>query len=609
MKNDASPPLQELAQYYGWDETLRKLLFSLPRWTIDRYIVEARNHDRDGWRYILPALSPSASILCLDTRFGNTAAAFAEAGASVTVIHPCPAMVRVIEYQLAAMNVSNVKVIQVAPEIGQLPFADESFDAFILHDIDGTLGTDHATNFDLLAAPTAAFFVEIHRIVKPDGFAYFGLKNRFGYDTIKKKLFPKQEQSIEPIPCEVSIRRIARLIEQVGFQDLQTYPYLVERGRVSEIVPNTGYRSLKNSFAMSEKLKQIVLGKIGIKYLAPAYGLVCAKGNPYPSQVLGFARDLVDQKILDTLPKIQPYFQRYLSLPGKVFITLDKINNDNQNIIIIIPTMAPVLNWRRKEIVVVNEVRTLSPYLASKLPPLYCELSWRGEPYFAISEMPGITVDRRVPHLDRLTCHAVDFLIKFNQITARETVIDEDIYVNLVGGIIDQVMSNYPSLRDIMIRIERLLRAALIDRPLLVVWFHGDYKLENLLIDKGTLEISGIIDWEQSRRHGLPWLDILYLLTYNRIMTEYRDFFDVYREVIEAENFTSSERRLIDAYNAALPVAPGLKPILVSLFFIHHIGCRAKYNMSIEGWRLNIFDGLERIEKHLVQLTAIINSK
>lgn len=605
MKSDTSSSWQELVQYYGWDETLSKLLFSLPRWAIDRYITEARNYDRDGWRYILPEFSPSASILCLDTRFGNTAAAFAEAGASVTVIHYCPVMVRLIEHQLATMNIMNVnKIIQVAPEVRRLPFADESFDAFILHDIGGTLSIDHTMGFGLLIATSAALFAEIYRIIKLNGFAYFGLKNRFGYDNIKKKLFPKRERNVEPIPCEVSMRRIAHLIEQAGFQNLQTYPYLVERGRVSEVVPDTGYRSLRNSFAMSEKLKQIVLGKIGTKYLAPAYGLVCAKNNPHPSQILGFARNLVAQKILDTLPKIQPYFQRYLSLPGKVFITLNKINSDNQNIIIIIPTMTPVLNWRRKEIAIVNEVRTLSPYLASKLPPLYCELSWRGKPYFAISEMPGITVDRRVPHLDRLTCQAVDFLIKFNQITARKTVIDEDIYVNLVRDIIDQVMSNYPSIRDIMIRIEHLLRATLIDKCLLVVWFHGDYKLENLLIDKGTLEISSIIDWEQSRRHGLPWLDLLYLLTYNRIMTEYRDFFNVYREVIEAENFTSSERRLIDAYNMALPVAPGLKPILVSLFFIHHIGCRAKYNMSIEGCRLNIFDGLERIEKRLMQLTV-----
>lgn len=604
IKDNASHPPEDLARYYGWDEALSQLLLSLPRQVIEYYIAEARNYDRDGWRYILPELSPSASVLCLDTRFGNTAAAFVEAGALVTVIHYCPVIVRIIEHQLTTMNVPNVKVIQVAPETGILPFANESFDAFILHDIGGTLGINHAANSGFLVLQSSVFFAEIYRIIKPNGFAYFGLKNCFGYDRIKKKLFPKQEGSVEPIPCEVSIRWIAHLIKQLGFQDLQTYPYLVERGRVSEIVPDTGYRSLKNSFAISEKLKQIVLGKIGIKYLAPAYGLVCAKGNPYPSQILGFAKNLVAQKILDTLPKIQPCFQRYLSLPGKVFITLDKINNDNKNVIIIIPTMMPVLNWRRKEITIVNEVRALSPYLASKLPPIYCELSWRGEPYFALSEMPGITVDRRVPHLDRLTRHAVDFLIKFNQITAREAVIDENIYVDLVGGIIDQVVSNYPSIQDIMGRIEHLLRTALIGKHLLVVWFHGDYKLENLLIDKNTLEISGIIDWELSRRHGLPWLDMFYLLTYNRIMTEYRDFFDVYREVIEAENFTNSERRLIDAYNTALPVALGLKPIFVSLFLIHHIGCRAKYNMSIEGFRLNIFDSLERIEKRLIPLAV-----
>lgn len=602
MEKDPSQTLEALARYYGWDEMLCKLLFSLPRWLIDQYIFEANTYDKDGWRYILPALPSSASILCLDTRFGNATATFVETGASVTVIHYCPVTLRIIQYRLATMHFPNVKIIQVTPKSGQLPFPDEGFDAFIYHDIRGDLSTDFVANFGF--AMTAAFLAEIHRIVKLGGFAYFGVKNRFGFDMMKKKLFSNKVRSNKPAPHGVSIRSIARLIERTGFGKPQIYPYIVERGRVSEIIPNIGYRSVKNSFTISEKFKQVILGKIGVKFFASAYGLVCAKSYLHRNQIQGFVQNLVAQKIMAKPPEIWPYFQRYLSQRGKVFITLSNSYDNDKNIIIVIPLRPNVLIWRRKEITIVNELRMLSPYLASKLPSLYCESSWNGETYFALSKMSGITVDCRVPHLERLTCHAVEFLIQFNQITAREAVIDENIYSDLVGSMIKQVTDTYPMVEEIMGHIERLLHAVCLGKSLSIVWFHGDYKLENLLINKDTLEINGIIDWEQSRRQGLPWLDFLYLLAYNRIITEDRDFLDVYHKVILSQNFTNSERRLVEVYALAMPVAPDLKQVLICLFFIHHIGYRYKYNMGIEKYRHKILHRLEEIKKCLACLTV-----
>lgn len=593
--------LEELAKFYGWDGELTRLLGILPRAIADQYVEQAWSYDQDGWRHMLPPLPASASVLCLDARFGNTAAAFAEAGLSVTVIHPCRYTVQIIRHQLASMNFPDVEVIHVSPESAKLPFPDGRFDAFLYHDVVATLLANSTTASSPFARLSASLFGEIFRVLKSGGFAHFGAKNPHGYTRLLKRLRCPLG-TLSGASRLAPLRRLKSRTKRAGFQDFRLYPFMVENDRVSEVIPPSGYRSNKNSLAASERLKQIILGKTGARYLAPAYGLVCAKDCRLALPLQDFIDGLVAQKILHRGANSEPGFQRYLSLPGKAIITFGEAADSPGNVIVVIPKVARVLAWRRKEIGIVNELRALSPYLAARLPRLYTECSAGGTPCFAISEIPGMTVDRGGHHLERLTQNAVDFLIRFNQITAREIVIDNDIFEKLFGAITSQVAATYPDARPAMERIEAHLHRVVHGRNMATVWLHGDYKLENLIFDKKTLEINGIIDWEHSRRNNLPWLDLMYLLLYNRIVSEGGDFFDVYRDVILPENHSDHEKSLIAAYAGALPVTPDMKTVLTCLFFLHHIGFRYIYIMRREGDRRNIFTALDDIEKRLARL-------
>jgi len=601
MTHYSSQTMEDLARYYGWDDELIRLLGTLPRAVADQYIEQACSYDKDGWRHILPPLPASASVLCLDARFGNTAAAFAEAGLLVTVIHPCPVTVRIIKHRLASTDLANVEVIHAPSGSDRLPFPDGRFDAFIHHDVAATLLANRTAASSPFASLTSTLFDEAFRVLKSGGFAHFGAKNPYGYTRLLERLrHPLNSRSGTSQPT--SIRRLKRLARRAGFQDLRAYPYIVENDRVAEIIAPSGYRSTRNSLEASEQFKQIILGKTGAGYLAPAYGLVCAKNCALAPPLQNFIEDLTSRKILSRISGEDSGFRRYLSLPGKVIVTLGKAADSNENIIIIIPKVPRVLAWRRKEIGIVNKARALSPFFAARLPQLYTECSVSGEAYFTISEIPGMTIDRRVRHLDKLTSNAVDFLIRFNRVTSRDTIIDDAIFAELFGALIGQVIATYPITRPNMERIEAHLRRAVHGRSLVTVWLHGDYKLENLIFDKKTLEINGIIDWEHSCRNNLPWLDLMYLLVYNRIMTEGRDFFEVYRDVILNEHCTDRENAAIAAYAGALPVTPDMKTVLSCAFFMHHIGFRYIYVMRREGDRRNIFTALEDIENRLARL-------
>jgi hypothetical protein len=595
--------LEELAKFYGWDGELARLLGTLPRAIADQYVEQAWSYDQDGWRHMLPPLPASASVLCLDARFGNTAAAFAEAGLSVTVIHPCRYTAQIIRHQLASMNFPDVEVIHVSPESVKLPFPAGRFDAFICHDVVATLLANPTTASSPFARLSASLFGEVFRILKSGGFAHFGAKNPHGYARLLKRLRCPLG-TLSGASRLASLHRLKRQARRAGFRDFRAYPFMVENDRVFEVIPPSGYSSNKNSLAVSERLKQIILGKTGARYLAPAYGLVCAKDCALAPPLQDFMQGLAAQKILSRVSDNGPGFKRYLSLPGKAIVTLEETANSTENIIVVIPKVTRVLTWRRKEIGIVNELRALSPFLAARLPRLYTECSVGGVPCFAISEIPGMTVDRGGRYLERLTQNAVDFLIRFNQITAREIVIDDGAFEKLFRAVAGQVTATYPDTRPVMERIETHLRRVVHGRNMVTVWLHGDYKLENLIFDKNTLEINGIIDWEHSRQNNLPWLDLMYLLLYNRIVSEGRDFFDVYRDVILPENHTDHEKSLIAAYAGAIPVTPDMKTVLTCLFFLHHIGFRYIYIMRREGDRRNIFTALDDIEKRLARLGA-----
>ena len=161
MSRHPGQTLESLARHYGWDNELIRQLETLSGAVTDRYIEQAWSYDQDGWRHILPPLPPAASILCLDARFGNTAAAFAEAGYSVTVVHPCPVTVRIIRYRLASVNLPNVEVIHIPPESAQLPFPDGRFDAFVHHDVVATLLANPVTASSPCALLSPTLFDEV----------------------------------------------------------------------------------------------------------------------------------------------------------------------------------------------------------------------------------------------------------------------------------------------------------------------------------------------------------------------------------------------------------------------------------------------------------------
>lgn len=570
-------------------DSLRQLLSGQPLGIAEQFLKEdTYYYDQDGWQYLLPALDPSARVLCLETRFGATVSSLPPRTGATVVVHPDESILQLIRHRLRGSPLTDVVCKRIDPVTCALPFEDHSFDAFIAHDVNGTvLGSSNGSR--LVFGPS--LLAEVWRVLKPDGFAYFGLKNRFGYPRLLRR---EHVQDAEH-PAAVASPRSRELVRAAGFADTRFHPYIVEQGVVCEVLPPHGYRSRKNSFTRNERLKQLLLGRLGAPRFAPAFGLLCSKGKTAAARYERLAAGLVDRQLLPGPIQIQGF----LPLPGKVIFSFGPANQPAERYIVVVPLLPRYVEWRQREIAILSELREQFPAIGRYLPAVCREFDLDGVRGFVLSEIPGTTIDRNVPRLEHATSHALDFLIELHRVTARRVSVQPATYQLMCGYIFESMEALYPGLRPNVARLDRLLRQKLQGRSFTLVWLHGDFKLENLILHPRSLVVQGVIDWELSRRDGLPLLDVLYLLCYNRMEVTGRDFLAVYHDIVAPERFDSFECRALDRYLAAIPLSANERRLLTAVFALHHVGCRYFYDLDDPATRQRLSDLLADVERLL----------
>lgn len=586
------------------DADIPPALAACPQSVIDRYRHETIGcYDWDGWRFILPDLPTNARLLCIDTRYGTTALALAQLGAQVSLAHHDGVTLDLIRERAAQHGCAIVESTCLDPGAPHLPYADASLDGVVIHDINiHNRYRDNPrvpANFSFTAP---AFLRELWRIVKNNGFVYLGVRNALGYDQLQDWLTCILTGKFgAATPQGVVPARLQRRLRRAGFEGVRLKPYTMLNGVVHEIIPATGYRSTHNSFLRTERIKETLLGAYGRRLLAPAYGAVAFKGLPRASLL-----DRLGGQLADTGYRVRPVqepsgFLRYLALPGKAIITFGIRRGAPDNVVTVIPFTQDIIDSRRREMVEINELRKSVPAISGLLPKIYAETSFRQRSCFVISEIAGTTVDRNVAQLGSITVRAAELLSRMTEQTLHWPNPTDHVHDIELRHISEAFAYRYPSLATTAAAFADPLRAQLAMHACPTVRLHGDYKLENLILDPKTLEIRGVIDWEHSRPDSFPLIDILYLIVYNRIMVEKRDFLSIYLDTILPRRFTVSEHHLYDTFCQQARLSEPLQDTLIRLFFLHHAACRYRFNLG------NI-DSRSRIDRCLAETQSFLAS-
>lgn len=560
---------------FDWNTALSDLRAEVPEYLWHRFWRELRHPDRDGWRYLLPALPRPVHVVCLEARFGCTAIALSEMYDRITVLHHAPGALALIRRRAEVTGVRDLATRMLERGRFRLPFDDASVDGFVYHDLSAAYPAQARLPSRDLAMLSPAVLGEIRRVLKPHGFVYLGLPNPLG---ASRRLL-RSARGARPSSAR-------KALNAAGFKSAGIHPYLEKQGSVSEVLPTQGYRSVKDSHAWRERLKELLFASLGARFLAPAYGYI---GGVGPA-----ADSALDRIAAEALGRVQPAaecLQKYLILAGKVIVTLD-------DRVVVMPRLRKMLESRRRDLANVSDLVHEGGPMRRYLPAGYREFTLNGETGFVMKVIPGVTFDSYSRALSGVTREAARLLADFHGVTAHTAVLTPERYALLCGWIVEQLANRYPVFASEADMLDRLLRARLLGRPFLATWMHGDYKLENLVLDRQTLAIEGVIDWEHARRQGLPLLDLYYLFAYNRWQSDMFAFFRSFPEWLPTGNFNIDESRMLDDYLTSVRVPVEARTSLVALFFLHHVAVRMELNMERRDFR----EGMDACLRALIGL-------
>lgn len=160
------------AKRIGWQcSTKRHLEKDYP--SLIDYVL---NETRADWRYLIP-IEKEFDILDLGAGWGLISSVLAQHCNSVIALEKIEPRVEFLNTRFQQDGVKNISIIQ--GDVMNLPFPENSFDCIVCNGVLEWVGL-----FDHSRSPREAqifFLKKLVKILKPEGYLYVGIENRFSY--------------------------------------------------------------------------------------------------------------------------------------------------------------------------------------------------------------------------------------------------------------------------------------------------------------------------------------------------------------------------------------------------------------------------------------------
>lgn len=533
---------------------------ALPSRQTDTFVFWSHN-EGPGWTYLLP-VSQSSRLLCLDARDGAVAWALSrqcedvvqlKSGRDWPAAEPRPGS---ITASLTTVDLD--ELVRQCEGAGFRPF-----DGIVIHD---PLG--ERIHHDSLAL-MEKLLGSADNLLCPDGWIYLGVANPSSLQRWRNRLRRASEAGHRALP----LGTLKRLLRTAGAREIRHHPYLLAHGRVSEVIPAIGYRATRNHQAWGERLKECLFGAWGARHFAPAAGLLGLR-NPGTLSTLDQLLQRIGTLRSGPLPSGErAVLKQYLVFSGhKAIISAGPALQTDQDVVAVLTADTVSTRGRTAE---ARQLEALSriPAIAPLVPRSLARFELGQARCFAIERVPGVTIDHDLPDLEKVTDAALEFLVLLHHQTAEPFVLDHEGLARLVQPILDAAAVRNPDYTAHLAAWQPALGRMLSGMVMPAVYQHGDFKIENVIYEPDTCRLMSIIDWEHARRPGLPVLDLLYLLVYNRIIRG-AEWPDAIERLIVNEEWTPREKQRLDRYLSACSLSPVLLRPMRALFLAHHLGCR-----------------------------------
>jgi ubiquinone/menaquinone biosynthesis C-methylase UbiE len=504
---------------------------------------------RAGWKYLL-GVSKDKRVLDYGG-LGSISVSLARSFREVVCLDLTGERLMFGQKRAEQLGLTNVAFVK-GGDTPFLPFPEKYFDVVILNGVLEWIPESHQR------APKRAqldALREVHRVLNADGQIYIGIENRFSY----KYFLGHKEDHTGLLFGSLLPRRIANVYSLAARgKPYRTYTYSVwgykrllrSAGFTScrFFVPYPSYRQFSRIVAMAHdkrKNKPLMTGpgrdsasaaffnKRLLKYLAPTFFITASKGKSSPSfleqLVDRVKRRLAESGSTDENTRIQ----HILVSSGKIMALVDSSagghgHKKKPGFVIKIPLTPYGERRLERNLKALEGIWNHMPVLTSMVtyvPRGLLRGSFAGQPYFVEELLPGVCAENpRLSMSERagLMRSAIDVLTQFHTSTLRHTRIDETIFKKLFIKPILEVADflEYEKESHTLTHITSMLRKMVLGASLPLVWSHGDFSLKNVTVSESPLRMTGLIDWDLSRKVSLPLLDLLHLIARERMVDE-----------------------------------------------------------------------------------------
>ncbi len=499
-----------------------------------------------GWVLLLPAPSPNTRVLCVEVNEARNAESLAYWHEHVTALTRIGAVSVQTEFTAGVAARESRGDGRPDPRLPfePLPFDDGSFDLVVCRFIGGT-GVPAGLSLPALIGECA-------RVARASASIYLDLPNPTSYQRFGALLRGRRTDAARP----ASDAPAARALRARGF-DVHRQAFTTERGAIADMLPQSGYRPTRNSWSRSERVKSLLLSRHTAGIFAGAFGLVARRGAWQPNILSAFGAREFDSCFVN---------------PGKSFVQFGAS-------MFVVPADAAVVARRRREVRALDLLARSGLAVARLVPRLAREIELAGRPAFEYEAIVGATIDAPTEDFAALIRRAYQLLVSFGQESCRLLTVADAEFDLIVGAALDSAKRWYPAHAETFERLRARFRGLLHGCEIPVVWLHGDYKLENLIIAAHDRSVRAVIDWELGVPVGLPLCDLFYLLIYQRITTgDAADVLECVQHPLFDDQWSATEKEMLSNYVESLRVPAALQPIAAAVFVIHHVGLRYRYD-------------------------------
>lgn len=122
--------------------------------------------------------------------------------------------------------------------------------------------------------------------------------------------------------------------------------------------------------------------------------------------------------------------------------------------------------------------------------------------------------------------------------------------------------------------LRRYLVASLTGHRLPLVFAHGDYSVDNVLVGPSRARVSGVFDWDLSSDRSLPLIDVYYLLISAALASKGGSFGQRVADALEGRLWNAPMEEAIRQYCLALGIPESLRQPLLALTWVFHLAYR-----------------------------------